>query len=60
MISAHLQSGSTWAFSEVFHWTVWLALGGTAVSVGFLIAIFEWLTPSRQGEVKKGMCVHAM
>jgi hypothetical protein len=32
-------------------------LGGTAVSVGFLIAIFEWLTPSRQGEVKKGMCV---
>ncbi|WIA44152.1 hypothetical protein OEZ86_010489 [Tetradesmus obliquus] len=54
MISAHLQSGSTWAFSEVFHWTVWLALGGTAVAVGFLVALIEWATPSRQGEVMKG------
>ncbi|KAF6257204.1 ligand-gated ion channel-domain-containing protein [Scenedesmus sp. NREL 46B-D3] len=70
MISAHLQQGSTWAFSQVFHrtvwlalgatavavfhWTVWLALGGTAVAVGFLVALIEWATPSRQGEVKKG------
>lgn len=39
---------------QVFHWTVWLALGGTAVAVGFLVALIEWATPSRQGEVMKG------
>lgn len=54
MIFAHLQQGSTWAFSEVFHWSVWLALGGTAVAVGFLVALIEWLTPHKAGEDKKG------
>lgn len=53
MISAHLQTGSTWAFSQVFHWSVWVALGATAVAVGLLVALIEWVTPSQYGETKK-------
>lgn len=54
MIHAKLQTGSTWAFSEVFHWSVWLALGLTAVAVGLLVAFIEWITPNQYGESKKG------
>ncbi|KAF8061162.1 eif3g-a [Scenedesmus sp. PABB004] len=54
MIHATLQHGSTWAFSEVFHWTVWLALGGTTVAVGLIVGLLEWATPQREGERKKG------
>jgi hypothetical protein len=46
MIYDHLQSGSTWAFAEVFHWSVWLSLCATAVVVGLLVALLEWITPN--------------
>jgi hypothetical protein len=33
MISGRLVAGSTWAFAAAFHWSLWLACGGTAVLV---------------------------
>eukprot|EP00879_Flechtneria_rotunda_P019430 GHRR01020408.1.p1 GENE.GHRR01020408.1~~GHRR01020408.1.p1 ORF type:complete len:473 (+),score=113.43 GHRR01020408.1:178-1419(+) len=54
LIHAELQQGSTWAFAQVFHWSVWLALGGTALAVGLLVAVIESVTPYKPGEEKKG------
>ena len=43
MIHTHLQTGSTWAFATPFHWSVWVALGGTTVIVGLLVGLTERL-----------------
>eukprot|EP00879_Flechtneria_rotunda_P033334 GHRR01036906.1.p1 GENE.GHRR01036906.1~~GHRR01036906.1.p1 ORF type:complete len:278 (+),score=68.62 GHRR01036906.1:617-1450(+) len=45
MIHADLVQGSTWAFLEGFHWSVWISLGATGLAVGFAVAFIEWATP---------------
>jgi uncharacterized membrane protein (DUF2068 family) len=38
MISSKIHKKGMWAFASAFNWTVWLALGSTAVYMGFTIA----------------------
>lgn len=44
MTSGHVQEGGTWTFAEAFHWSVWVALGGTAIFVSITIALVEHFT----------------
>lgn len=38
MIAANVEGASSWAVFGVFHWSVWLALGGTCVAVGLVVS----------------------
>jgi hypothetical protein len=56
MIHTHLQTGSTWAFATPFHWSVWVALGGTTVIVGILVGLTERLHKGIKANPKGGCC----
>ncbi|GBF93621.1 hypothetical protein Rsub_06343 [Raphidocelis subcapitata] len=44
MTSGRVQQGGTWTFTEPFHWTVWVALGGTALIISLVVAVVEHFT----------------
>jgi hypothetical protein len=48
IISSLVQSGGTWAFASAFHWSVWVAMGGTVVYVAFMVNLAEVITHRRQ------------
>jgi hypothetical protein len=53
MISQAQTPIGTWGFASAFHWTVWVAVGGTAVYMGFIIALVEIITCKKSAN-KKG------
>jgi hypothetical protein len=54
MTAGHIQEGGAWTFTEAFHWSVWAALFGTALSVGLLVAVVEHLTHGGKSNRKGG------
>ena len=52
LISSVVQSGGTWAFASAFHWSVWVAMGGTVLFVAFMINLAEVITNRRQANRK--------
>jgi nitrate reductase gamma subunit len=58
MTSGRVQQGGTWTFTEPFHWTVWVALGGTALIISLVVAVVEHFTfgakSNRKGETAAG------
>jgi hypothetical protein len=56
MTAGHVQEGATWTFMEPFHWSVWVALGGTALVTSFVIAVVEHLTYGAKSNRKGELC----
>jgi hypothetical protein len=56
MVSQRPGPTGIWSFASAFHWTVWAAIGGTIVYMGFMIALVEIIT-FRRGANKKGGAV---
>lgn len=54
VISGHVEKGGIWAFTNAFHWSLWLTMGGTAVAVALLCQAIEWLT-HREANRNKGL-----
>ena len=50
----------TWAFASAFHWTVWVAIGGTALYMGILISLVEIITCKKDANKKGGRCLTQM
>lgn len=53
LINGNVEAGSTWAFAQAFHWSVWLVLGATAASVGIAVAGIESAGSSKQNITAK-------
>jgi hypothetical protein len=43
LIASAVEQGGTWAFAEAFHWSVWVVLGATAITVALFITLVETL-----------------
>jgi hypothetical protein len=44
LIASAVEQGGTWAFAEAFHWSVWVVLGATAITVALFITLVETFT----------------
>lgn len=56
LIASHVDEGDYFTWAEAFDWNVWLALGGTAVAVGLLVTLAEFITHRNKAN-KKGLQV---
>lgn len=56
MTAGHVRQGGTWTFAEAFHWSVWTALGGTALLIALLVAIVEFFTYNNGRSSRRGEC----
>jgi len=43
MFHSQVKVGSMWAYLTGFHWTIWMSLPATAVIIGLMIAVVEWV-----------------
>lgn len=59
LVSGHAEQPSTWAFTQAFSLAVWVALGGTAVAVGILVSITDYVTHGDKAN-KKGFQVQLL
>ncbi|WIA44160.1 hypothetical protein OEZ86_010495 [Tetradesmus obliquus] len=54
LIASAVEQGGTWAFAEAFHWSVWVALGATAITVALFITLVESITYGNRAN-RKGL-----